>query len=208
MTKNQIDISELLCSRLCHDIVAPIGAINSGLELLQETREEDKTEIFDLLVKSAESATRKLTLFRFAFGASSIKQIAQLAEVSGLLNQVIDTDKFQLTADLINFNTQQPVKWAKLILQTTMAIVESAPYGGKLNVITSPDTIQILLFADRIIDNQANVDLMQNGCALSDLTPRNVGLYLINNLLNELGVALTKTLGDGMVTYQLKVKIS
>ena len=208
MTQNQIDISELLCSRLCHDIVAPIGAINSGLELLKETTSNDKDEIIDLIYKSAENAAKKLTLFRFAYGASSTKQIANLDEIKSLLGQIIDPDKFKLQ---INFSTpidipqDQMVKWGKLILQTTMTVADAAPYGGQLTVSSDNRSIKIHLNSDKVIDNQTNFDIMKNGCAQTELTPRNISHYLIHNIIKNVGGDISKESTEKDLTYTLQV---
>ena len=70
---NSRHIAELLSSRLCHDLVTPIGAINTGLELFQENMPnltEDSREIMDLIQHSAQSASARLSFFRMAFGSS------------------------------------------------------------------------------------------------------------------------------------------
>ncbi len=71
MLENDVDLAALLCSRLCHDLLSPVGAMNNGLELLADEHDpEMKRRCMDLLTESAKSAADKLKFFRLAFGAA------------------------------------------------------------------------------------------------------------------------------------------
>src|SRR5271165_4046335 len=66
-----LDLAALLCSRVCHDLISPVGAIINGLEVMEEDKDEEtKTFALDLIKKSAGQASAKLQFYRLAFGAS------------------------------------------------------------------------------------------------------------------------------------------
>ena len=66
-----LDLAALLCSRVCHDLISPVGAIINGLEVMEEDRDEEtKTFALDLIKRSAAQASAKLQFCRFAFGAA------------------------------------------------------------------------------------------------------------------------------------------
>ena len=66
-----LDLAALLCSRVCHDLISPVGAIVNGLEVLAEEKDEEtKTFALDLIKKSAGTASAKLQFCRIAFGAA------------------------------------------------------------------------------------------------------------------------------------------
>src|SRR4029453_8859305 len=66
-----LDLAALLCSRVCHDLISPTGAIVNGLEVLEEdSDEETKTFALDLIKKSARTASARLQFCRLAFGAA------------------------------------------------------------------------------------------------------------------------------------------
>ena len=66
-----LDLAALLCSRVCHDLISPVGAIVNGLEVLEEDKDEEtKTFALDLIKKSAHQASAKLQFCRLAFGAA------------------------------------------------------------------------------------------------------------------------------------------
>ena len=71
MIESEVDLASLLCSRLCHDLLSPVGAMNNGLELLADEHDpEMKQRCMDLLAESAKAAADKLKFFRLAFGAA------------------------------------------------------------------------------------------------------------------------------------------
>jgi histidine phosphotransferase ChpT len=71
MPDTEIDFASLLCSRLCHDLLSPVGAMNNGIELLADEHDpEMRRRCMDLLAESAKSAADKLKFFRLAFGAA------------------------------------------------------------------------------------------------------------------------------------------
>ncbi|MEM9331784.1 MAG: histidine phosphotransferase family protein [Pseudomonadota bacterium] len=66
-----LDLAALLCSRVCHDVISPVGAIANGIELLDEGADEETSEIaMDLIRSSAKNASAKLQFARIAFGAA------------------------------------------------------------------------------------------------------------------------------------------
>src|SRR3546814_15229627 len=72
MTVESIDFAALLCSRLCHDLLSPIGALNNGLELLADENDpEMRARCLELLSESARTSANKLNYFRLAFGSAA-----------------------------------------------------------------------------------------------------------------------------------------
>src|SRR6476659_9781982 len=71
LAMNPVDLASLLCSRLCHDLMSPVGALNNGIELLaDETDPEMRERCLELLADSARASANKLKFFRLAFGAA------------------------------------------------------------------------------------------------------------------------------------------
>ena len=65
------DLAALMCSRLCHDMLSPVGALSNGLELLADETDPDmRDKVIELLEQSAKSSAGKLKFFRLAFGAA------------------------------------------------------------------------------------------------------------------------------------------
>src|SRR5688572_27872046 len=67
---NSVGLASRLCSRLCHDLLSPVGALNNGIELLSDEQDSDMRErCLELLAESARASANKLKFFRLAFGA-------------------------------------------------------------------------------------------------------------------------------------------
>src|SRR5712675_2138757 len=101
MTVNAVDFASLLCSRLCHDLLSPVGAMNNGLELLAEESDPEMRErCLELLVESARTSANKLKFFRLAFGAA------------GGFGDVVDTREAKAAIEgLLGDNARIEIGW-------------------------------------------------------------------------------------------------
>ncbi len=132
-----LQVAKLLSSRLCHDLVGPIGAVNSGLELLAEGFDEGSDEdgrALALVVRSAEEASRRLAFFRIAFGlGAGAKGQATLDEAGMLAAGFLENGK--VTLDWPS-GRPQPVKAdvVKVVLNMVLMASESLPRGGAVGV--------------------------------------------------------------------------
>ncbi|MDI9638562.1 histidine phosphotransferase family protein [Kamptonema cortianum] len=183
-------LAELLSSRFCHDLVTPIGAINTGLELFQENvvdLSEDSKEIIDLIQHSSQVASSRLSFFRIAFGSSGER--TSFGEARTLIENYFSRSKIEFEwktpfqEDLILEN------WGRLLLNSVLWVSECAPKGGIIQV-TLPDKtsakLSVGLDADSIILHQGTLEALEGKVSLSDLTPRTIPCYLIHNLVKEI----------------------
>ncbi|MGI2031315.1 histidine phosphotransferase ChpT [Rhizobium panacihumi] len=133
LTLSGADLASLLCSRVCHDVISPVGAINNGLELLDEGGTDE--EALDLIRASALNASVRLKFARLAFGAS------------GSVGASIDTGEAEKAAkDFAAADKKVEVTWTgpraiipknrvKLLLNLFMVAYGSIPRGGSLDVM-------------------------------------------------------------------------
>ncbi|MBB4303051.1 histidine phosphotransferase ChpT [Rhodobium orientis] len=134
-----IDLGALLCSRVCHDIISPVGAINNGLEVLDEGGAEEMQEFaMDLIRKSAVQASAKLQFARIAFGAA------------GSAGAEVDIGDAQKVADGYMAGEKATLTWTgervlmaknrvKLLLNLLLVANSMIPRGGTIDFsITGP----------------------------------------------------------------------
>ena len=97
-----LDLAALLCSRVCHDLISPVGAIVNGLEVLEEDKDEEtKTFALDLIKKSAQQASAKLQFCRLAFGAAgSAGAQIDLGDAEKAARGLIEDDKIKIVWNL------------------------------------------------------------------------------------------------------------
>jgi histidine phosphotransferase ChpT len=134
VTLDALDLAALLCSRVCHDLISPAGAIVNGLEVLEESKDEE-TRIFalDLIKKSARTASAKLQFCRIAFGAAgSAGSQIDLGDAETVARGLIEDDKVKLTWNLPRL--LMPKNRVKLLLNMLLVATQAIPRGGILSV--------------------------------------------------------------------------
>jgi histidine phosphotransferase ChpT len=132
---NAVDLASLLCSRLCHDLMSPVGALNNGIELLADETDPDmRDKCLELLSDSARASANKLKFFRLAFGAA------------GGFGEAIDTHEAQAALEGL-FGPERRIElgWAiadgklpkgavKLLLNLGLIAGDALVRGGRLDV--------------------------------------------------------------------------
>jgi histidine phosphotransferase ChpT len=90
-TDTALELASLLCSRLCHDMLSPVGALSNGLELLADEKDpEMRRRCFELLEQSARASADKLKFFRLAFGAAGgFGENIPMAEPKALIDALV-----------------------------------------------------------------------------------------------------------------------
>jgi histidine phosphotransferase ChpT len=130
-----LDLAALLCSRVCHDLISPTGAIVNGLEVLEEKDSDEETKSFalDLIKKSARTASVRLQFCRLAFGAAgSAGAEIDLGNAHAMAQAFIDDDKTKLAWNLPR--VLLPKNRVKLLLNMLIIAGQTIPRGGTLTV--------------------------------------------------------------------------
>lgn len=129
-----LDLAALLCSKVCHDVISPVGAIVNGLELLEEERDADmRAEALQLVQRSAKTASAKLQFCRLAFGAAgSAGASIDTGDAEQVARSLLADDRTK-----INWNAARlllPKNKVKLVLNMCMIAAATIPRGGTLDV--------------------------------------------------------------------------
>ena len=133
-----LDLAALLCSRVCHDLISPVGAIVNGIEVMEEDKnEETKTFALDLIKKSAHQASAKLQFCRLAFGAAgSAGAQIDLGDAEKASRGLIEDGKTTLTWNLPRVLLAK--NRVKLLLNMVLIGAAGIPRGGTLTVEPLP----------------------------------------------------------------------
>jgi len=129
-----LDLAALLCSRICHDLISPVGAIVNGLEVLAEEKDEEtKTFALDLIKRSAGTASAKLQFCRIAFGAAgSAGAQIDLGDAEALTRGFFEDDKTKVAWNLPR--AFLPKNRVKLLLNLLLIAGQTIPRGGRLTI--------------------------------------------------------------------------
>ena len=138
-----LDLAALLCSRVCHDLISPVGAIVNGLEVLEEEKDESTKQFaLDLIKKSSRTASAKLQFCRIAFGAAgSAGSQIDTGDAETISRGFFEDDKTKLTWNLPRVLLGK--NRVKLLLNMLLLAGQTIPRGGTLTVnpIGSGDTM-------------------------------------------------------------------
>jgi histidine phosphotransferase ChpT len=129
-----LDLAALLCSRVCHDVISPVGAIVNGLEVLADEKDETmKKHALDLIQKSATQASARLQFSRLAFGAAgSAGAQLDLGDAENVARGLLQDDRLTLTWNLPRALLAK--NRVKLLLNLLLIAAAAIPRGGKLTV--------------------------------------------------------------------------
>lgn len=178
-------LAELLASKLCHDLVGPVGAVNNGMELLAEDDLLMGDEAVKLATVSAQTAATVLQFYRLAYGASG-GAVSDYGLVRELAEKMLEHQKCTLSwpADL---PAVLPAVAPKLILNLCQLAAECLPRGGEvgLSAVAGAEGCDISLAASgseaRLRpENEVGLDAYAE---IGDLGPRNVHAYFTRQLV-------------------------
>lgn len=199
---NDLDFAALLVSRVCHDLVSPVGAVVNGLEVLEdETDMAMRADALRLVAASAEQAAARLQFARIAFGAAgSAGAELDLAEVGRIMSGLLKGGKVELVwqAEAVNW----PKDWAKLLMNAVLVAADSLPRGGKVYVATGGDSLAPK-FTIRAAGTTARitqeVEQALRGGPVAALDGRSIQPYLTYQLSQTLSSALNLETAEGEV---------
>jgi histidine phosphotransferase ChpT len=186
------DLAALLCSRLCHDMLSPVGALSNGLELLADEKDpEMRKRCFELLEQSAKISTDKLKFFRLAYGAAG-----------GFGDEVPSDEPRELVAGLIAANERVEFDWAvsdatlpkpavKVLLNLAAIAIDALVRGGTLSVgaerRNGATEIAVRAAGPRVAFDGNIGKALDGSLADRELTGRTAPAHMIRLLADELG---------------------
>lgn len=217
---NETKLAQLMCSRLCHDIIAPVGALSLGVDMLQEKQGIYGAETVDLLVDTQKKLAAALKYYRAAFGAAYSAKPLSVQEAEQLVLDFAESKKVtvhwqfssQFPVHLENKNGSQN----RIVLLLALLAMESLPNGGELLVgshqasAASGDTLNTypyLKAVGRPVAIQEDVlrSVHDSYLSLEELTPKTAPIYLLQSLSKDIAGAPQIQLSPEKNTLELKV---
>ena len=197
---------ELLASRLCHDLIGPVGAIGNGLELLAEESSRFAGETVTLVTRSAERTAAMLALFRATFGASGGQPGFGLGDAQRVMADVLAGGK--ITLDWPEETEAGPLGAAKLVLVMLLVASETLPRGGRIAVRTSQNRD----FSATVTASGVGVRLtpelraaLDPKAAATGLSTRSIHAYFAAHLCRRQRATLRVDAGTDAVTLTLQL---
>lgn len=190
-----IDLAAMLCSRLCHDMLSPVGALSNGLELLaMETDPEMRENVMALLDQSAATSTNKLKFFRLAFGAAGgFGDRVDVAEPKALIDALVaDKPRTQINWAIDAANLGKPA--VKVLLNFAQIAIDALVRGGSLDIGAELKNgnceIVVRATGSKIAFDDTIGKALDGSLPRSELSSRTAAAYMIALLAQQCGGGL------------------
>jgi histidine phosphotransferase ChpT len=184
-------VIELLCGRLCHDLISPVGAINNGLELMDEDDPEFVKEAMALIGQSAKKAGQRLQFYRFAYGTAGTGAAGSSLDARECALAWLDGGKVRCDWD--KGVDAFPLPWQRLACNMVALAAELLPRGG-LVTVRAENGLEIAAEGDSLNLTDEQRAAFDGSAALDALTARNVHAFYTNRLASHIGVRLALAL--------------
>ena len=190
MSVSPVDFASLLCSRLCHDLLSPVGALNNGLELLaDETDPAMRERCMDLLAESARTSANKLKFFRLAFGAAGgFGEMVDAREAKTAIEGLFAANK-RLTIAWMVEDPMLPKAAIKVLLNLAMIAGDALVRGGTLDIGGESNggqvEIAIKIEGPRILLDPELRRTLVDGEGAEGVTSRAAAAYLVHTMVEQ-----------------------
>ncbi|NNU80473.1 hypothetical protein HMH01_08470 [Halovulum dunhuangense] len=195
------DLTGLVSSRICHDLVNPVGAIGNGVELLSCLGRTTAAPELELIADSVNATVQKLRLFRLAFGDAAPQDRVALAELRPILGALVSGRwKLVLTVE----GSELPRTTAKAALLALLCKEHCLPLGGETRLVLSAGAVGIETTAPRLRDAEALWRLLEHPDAEARVRPAEVQFLLLGQLLQARGARATRATRENGMSLDLR----
>ncbi len=201
-----------MSSKLCHDVIGPIGAVCNGIELVSDDGNEDmRTEALKLVSESAGEASARLQFYRLAFGlAGGLGQDVSVRDARTLSRDLLSYGKVKLDwPDSEGGAELLPKDVIKILCNLLVIATGTLPRGGEVKVtgsVTGADwSFTFRAEGPRAVLREDMTHILQNGYNENELTAQNVGAqYLMALCENNRALLDILEVEDGLVTLAVR----
>jgi len=188
-----LTLATLLSSRICHDLISPVSAVNNGLEILADEQDaEMRTMAMNLIRSSAASASAKLQFMRICFGqAGSMAESIPLDDAKELAHAL--TSGTPVTLDWRAGEVMLDKEAVKLLLNFILIGFEALPRGGTLHAGARKEGATSLMISaegPKARMQETSAEILRNGAALADIDAKQSSLFLTHEIAKSLNATV------------------
>lgn len=187
-----VKLLELMASKICHDLISPIGAVSNGVEFLEEMGADAGEEVTSLIGFSATQANAKLRTLRMAYGLGGADDSIKAEDVHKTFGDFIGGEErikqdWDAYADLGIENCKGR---AKIMLNAMLLISEALPKGGIVKVKGDGDSLLITAEGENAHFRDGYVHALEHRISVDDLDPKLVHAYVTGLLSKHYGFSI------------------
>ena len=206
-------LAEMLCTRLCHDLTGPIGAVNNGAEFLEDEGFDMQNDALQLILSSAGEAVSRLMFYRQAYGRTSESGEASLSEKKMLAEAFFKDSKVTLDwpdhyGDACGVSVSH--RGARLLMNFMIIASGAMIRGGTMHVrIESPedDVKQLVIEAEgQTIKLDPSFQAILEGDTSVPLCPKTAQIYLVADLAQEIGATISLSVAEDRLVLKAEAR--
>ncbi|MEM1398264.1 MAG: histidine phosphotransferase family protein [Pseudomonadota bacterium] len=191
-----LQIAEIWCSKLCHDLVSPVGAVCNGVEFLQDSGAAAAADASDLIAQSANMASDRLQFYRSAYGAAGSQMVMSVNEACQTAGAYLQWSKTTLQSPGTNGSKVLPEGLGKVFLNVVALLESGLVYGGDIEIDLEGDLAQpegvltgfsLTALGRRVSLSHGEPDALAGEVEPPDVTPRTVHAYMTGIFARHLG---------------------
>lgn len=199
--------SEILISKLCHDLVSPVGAVNNGIEFLSDMGADGLQDGLGLIEHSARQASVRLQLFRMCYGAGgSDSKVTGKMIYETFQNYIKDT-KCTMDWDLMNHipDDDVPAGFMKTLLNMMVMAQESLPKGGVVSITMVDGAMIVKGASDTIRPKDGVIEAFNGTLAIDDLSPKSIHGYVTRAYADLFDLSVTCAISDTEIKLSIQI---
>lgn len=200
MTDHTLDVAALVSSRICHDLISPVGAIRNGIELMSLQGDNNSPE-FELLSGSVEGATAKLRFIRLAYGGAAHGALMPAIELENILNDYLGGNRCQLDFKLTGKIARPHARVIALLISCQLSTL---PRGGKIKVTNEGEGIGLQASAQTIKPDQRLWDHANGHRYCEALRASEIHFELARAAIAAEGIEMATAFSDDIIEVELK----
>ncbi|WP_338547993.1 histidine phosphotransferase family protein [Roseovarius phycicola] len=199
MSHNSSSLATMIGSRICHDLISPLGAVNNGLELMQLSNVLQSPEL-SLISQSVAYANARIRFFRLAFGMASEDQMTGAEEVNAILQDLQIDGRLQISAFPQGVHPRSQVR---AILLAILCAEQAVPFGGQISISEQNGTWVVSAQSDRLKPDPELWKLLNDVNLAHSLTPAAVQFAILPDLLPGIGMACSTQISANLAEIRI-----
>ena len=201
-----VRVVELLCSRICHDLVSPVAAISNGVELLGEMGADGLTDALGLLGHSGRQASVRLQTFRLAYGAGGSETLISGKTIYESFLNYIESDRVKMEWDLMNAVPDEDLNpgFFKVLLNAMLFARECLIRGGVVKVEKDGMKMTVTATGETVTVREGMAEALNGTMAVNDLSPKTIHAYVTHAFSKHFGFPMTLEQGENTLKITIE----